>query len=77
MLAEEARAGTNRLVIAAPGFSADCLETLEELAMQGRDQFMEAGGERFAALSCLNTSQAGLAMLEKLLRRELSGWIND
>jgi ferrochelatase len=76
VLAEEGKAGTKRLAIAAPGFSADCLETLEELAIQGREQFTEAGGERFAALSCLNTSDAGLAMLETLLRRELSGWIN-
>ncbi|MBX7482872.1 ferrochelatase [Qipengyuania qiaonensis] len=76
VLAQEAGAGTKRLAIAAPGFSADCLETLEELAIQGREQFTEAGGERFAALSCLNTSGAGLAMLETLLRRELSGWIN-
>ena len=75
VIAEEAGNGTKRMVIAAPGFSADCLETLEELAMQGRDQFLEAGGERFAALSCLNTSDAGVAMLETLLRRELSGWI--
>ena len=75
VIAEEAGKGTKRMVIAAPGFSADCLETLEELAMQGRDQFLEAGGERFAALSCLNTSDAGVAMLETLLRRELAGWI--
>ena len=75
VIAEEAAAGTRRLAIAAPGFSADCLETLEELAIQGRDQFIEEGGERFAALSCLNTSDAGLVMLEALLRRELSGWI--
>ncbi|NNC51784.1 MAG: ferrochelatase [Erythrobacter sp.] len=75
VIGEEAAQGTKRLAIAAPGFSADCLETLEELAMQGRDQFMEAGGEHFAALACLNTSDAGLAMLEHLLRRELSGWI--
>ena len=75
VIAEEAGKGTKRMAIAAPGFSADCLETLEELAMQGRDQFLEAGGERFAALSCLNTSDAGVAMLETLLRRELSGWI--
>ncbi|MDP4538376.1 ferrochelatase [Qipengyuania sp. DY56-A-20] len=74
-LEEEARAGTRRIAIAAPGFSADCLETLEELAMEGRQQFIEAGGEEFAALSCLNTSDAGLAMLETILRRELSGWI--
>jgi ferrochelatase len=73
--AEEAQAGTKRLAVAAPGFSADCLETLEELAIQGREQFTEAGGAQFAALSCLNTSAAGLDMLETLLRRELSGWI--
>ena len=76
VLAEEAKAGTKRLAIAAPGFSADCLETLEELAIQGREQFTEAGGEHFAALSCLNASDPGLAMLETLLRRELSGWIS-
>ena len=76
VLEEEAKAGTKRLAIAAPGFSADCLETLEELAIQGREQFTEAGGDHFAALSCLNTSDAGLTMLETLLRRELSGWIN-
>ena len=75
VLAEEGAKGTRRIAIAAPGFSADCLETLEELAMQGRDQFREAGGENFAALSCLNTSDAGLTMLEGLLRRELAGWI--
>ena len=76
-LEEEAQAGTKRLAIAAPGFSADCLETLEELAIQGREQFTEAGGEQFAALSCLNTSPAGLTMLEHLLRRALSGWIRS
>jgi ferrochelatase len=77
VIGEEAAQGTKRLAIAAPGFSADCLETLEELAIQGRDQFLEEGGEQFATLSCLNTSDAGLDMLETLLRRELSGWINS
>lgn len=75
VLAEEARSGTRRLAIAAPGFAADCLETREELAIRGREQFIEAGGERFAALDCLNTSGPGMAMLEALVRRELSGWI--
>lgn len=75
VLAEEAAAGTKRLAIAAPGFSADCLETLEELAIQGRDQFLGAGGQDFATLTCLNTSDAGVAMLETLLRRELAGWV--
>ena len=74
-LKEEGAKGTRRIAIAAPGFSADCLETLEELAMQGREQFEEAGGERLAALSCLNTGEAGMAMLETILRRELAGWI--
>ena len=74
-LMAEAAAGTRRLAIAAPGFSADCLETLEELAMQGRDQFMEAGGTHFAALSCLNAGDAGMDMIEALVRRELAGWI--
>ena len=75
VLAAEGAKGTKRLVIAAPGFSADCLETLEELAIRGREQFEETGGEQFAALACLNTSDAGMAMLESLVRRELSGWI--
>ncbi len=75
VLAEEARKGTRRLAVAAPGFSADCLETLEELAIRGREQFIEAGGEHFAALSCLNAGEAGMDMLETLVRRELAGWI--
>lgn len=75
VLAAEAAAGTRRLAIAAPGFSADCLETREELAIRGREQFAEAGGERFAALDCLNAGDAGMAMLETLVRRELSGWL--
>ncbi len=74
VLEAEAKAGTRRLVVAAPGFSADCLETLEELAMQGRDQFTGAGGEQFAALECLNDGAAGMEMLETLIRRELGGW---
>ena len=75
VLAAEAQKGTRRLAIAAPGFSADCLETHEELAIRGREQFCEAGGEQFAALHCLNTSDAGMAMLEALVRRESAGWI--
>ncbi len=74
VLGAEAAKGTKRLAIAAPGFSADCLETLEELAIRGREQFEEAGGEKFAALACLNTSEVGMAMLEGLVRRELGGW---
>ena len=75
MLAAEAAKGTKRLVVAAPGFSADCLETLEELAIRGREQFLKAGGEHYAALTCLNDGEAGMAMLEALVRRELAGWV--
>jgi protoporphyrin/coproporphyrin ferrochelatase len=75
VLEAEARAGTRRLAVAAPGFSADCLETLEELAIRGQAQFREAGGEAFATLSCLNDGAAGMTMLETLVRRELSGWL--
>ena len=75
VLAEEGARGTRRLAIAAPGFAADCLETREELAIRGREQFMAAGGTQFAALDCLNTSAPGMAMIEALVRRELSGWI--
>ncbi|MEP2734894.1 MAG: ferrochelatase [Erythrobacter sp.] len=74
-LEAEGAKGTKRLAIAAPGFSADCVETLEELAIEGKAQFQEAGGEDFAVLSCLNTSDAGMDMLEALMRRELAGWI--
>jgi ferrochelatase len=74
-LAGEAARGTRRVAVAAPGFSADCLETLEELAIRGREQFLSAGGEHFAVLDCLNAGQAGMEMLEALIRRELSGWI--
>jgi len=74
-LIAEGGKGTKRLMVAAPGFAADCVETLEELALEGRDEFIEAGGEHYAVLDCLNTSDHGLAMIDALLRRELSGWI--
>ncbi len=64
-----------KVAILAPGFSVDCLETLEELAMEGREQFIEAGGTDFAYLPCLNDSDPGMQMLETLVRRELAGWI--
>jgi ferrochelatase len=76
VLAAEAARGTRRLAIAAPGFSADCLETREELAIRGREQFLAAGGQDYAALDCLNAGEAGMAMLEALVRRELAGWTN-
>ena len=75
VIAAEASKGTKALAIAAPGFSADCLETAEELAIRGKAQFLEAGGADFAVLDCLNDGAAGMDMLEALIRRELLGWI--
>lgn len=63
------------VAILAPGFSADCLETLEELAIRGKRQFEDAGGRQFAYLPCLNADPPGAAMLETLVRRELAGWL--
>lgn len=70
-----AKEGKTKIAIFAPGFSVDCLETLEELAIQGHEQFEEAGGTHFAYLPCLNASEPGMDMLESLIRRELSGWV--
>ena len=67
--------GVRKIAIFAPGFSADCLETLEELAIQGREQFEAAGGTHYAYLPCLNDGAAGMDMLEHIVRRELGGWI--
>ncbi len=66
--------GIKRIAIAAPGFAADCVETLEELGIRGRKSFMAAGGQRFARLDCLNDSREGMDMLEALVGRELAGW---
>jgi ferrochelatase len=67
--------GVTKVAIAAPGFSADCLETLEELGIRGREDFLASGGTHFARLDCLNDGAAGIVMLERLVRRELEGWV--
>ena len=64
--------GITRIAIAAPGFAADCIETLEELGIRGCDTFLAAGGKCFARLDCLNDSPEGMHMLEGLARRELA-----
>ena len=74
-LAAYPREGVRRIAVAAPGFSADCIETLEELGIRGRETFMHAGGEQFALFECLNDSPEGMTMLEALVRRELAGWL--
>ena len=67
--------GVRKLVVMAPGFSADNLETLEEVAMEGRATFLAAGGTHFAYLPCLNASATGNAALAAIVRRELAGWL--
>jgi len=66
--------GVRKVAIVAPGFSADCLETLEELAIRGRETFLAAGGTHFGYLPCLNDSPAGTEMLQTILREALAGW---
>jgi protoporphyrin/coproporphyrin ferrochelatase len=70
-----AQSGTKRLVLVAPGFSADCLETLEELDGENRHIFENNGGEKFAYLPALNDSPEGIDVIEAIARRELMGWI--
>ncbi len=74
MLAAYPKQGVRRIAIAAPGFSVDCVETLEELGIRGRDTFRTAGGDQFALLECLNDSREGMDMLDHLIGRELAGW---
>jgi protoporphyrin/coproporphyrin ferrochelatase len=71
---ELAGAGVRRVAVLTPGFAADCLETLEEIAVENGGYFREAGGERFAAIPCLNDSAEGMAVIEAVARRELRGW---
>jgi ferrochelatase len=74
-VAKLARSGTKRLAVLAPGFAADCLETLEELGMENRAAFLDNGGEKFALVPCLNDSPLGMSVIESLVRRELMGWL--
>ena len=76
VLSELPGKGVGKVALVAPGFSADCLETLEELAIRGRQTFLDAGGSDFAYLPCLNDSDAGIAMLRTLIGRQLEGWLS-
>jgi protoporphyrin/coproporphyrin ferrochelatase len=67
--------GVKRLAVVNPGFVSDCLETLEEIAVQNREIFLHHGGERFAHVPCLNDSAAGMRVMTQIVLRELSGWI--
>jgi ferrochelatase len=70
-----AKKGVKNLVVITPGFSADCLETLEEIAVENARVFKRYGGENFAAIPCLNDGEAGMLMIWQLAMRELKGWV--
>ena len=70
-----AKDGVRRIAVVMPGFSADCLETLEEIARENAEIFKHNGGEQFAAVPCLNDSDAGMDVIRQLVLRELQGWI--
>ncbi|MGE0500451.1 MAG: ferrochelatase [Rhizobiaceae bacterium] len=69
-----AREGVKRIAIVNPGFSADCIETLEEIDGEVREIFLHSGGEKFAHIPCLNASDEGMDVIEAIVRRELAGW---
>jgi ferrochelatase len=70
-----AKEGVRRIAVVMPGFSADCLETLEEIAQENAEIFKHNGGEQFAAIPCLNDSDPGMDVIRQLVLRELQGWI--
>jgi protoporphyrin/coproporphyrin ferrochelatase len=70
-----ARDGVRRIAVVTPGFSADCLETLEEIAQENAEIFKANGGEQFAYIPCLNDSEHGMDVIRQLALRELQGWI--
>ena len=73
-LARLAKEGVRHIAVTTPGFSADCIETLEEIALRGKETFLRFGGEKFAFLPCLNAGDEAILMYNKILGRELSGW---
>jgi len=74
-IAQLAKDGVRRIAVVMPGFAADCLETLEEIAQENAEIFKHNGGEAFAAIPCLNDSDAGMGVIRKLVLRELQGWL--
>jgi ferrochelatase len=67
--------GVKRIAILTPGFVADCVETLEEIAQENKEIFLEHGGEKFSFIPCLNDSDAGIGVLTHVIKRELQGWV--
>ncbi len=74
LLADWAKAGIKSVDVACPGFAADCLETLEEIALENRQTFLDAGGEHYRYLPALNDDPAHIAVLAELIDRHTAGW---
>lgn len=70
-----AKSGVKNIAVITPGFSADCLETLEEIAVENAHIFKKHGGQSFAAIPCLNDSASGMQVISNLALRELKGWV--
>ncbi len=70
-----AKAGVGNIAVITPGFTADCLETIEEIGIENADIFRANGGRNFTAIPCLNDSKEGMDVIEAVVRRELMGWI--
>jgi ferrochelatase len=70
-----AKDGVRRVAVVTPGFAADCLETLEEIAQENAEIFRHHGGEQFSFIPCLNDSEGGMDVIRQLVLRELQGWI--
>jgi ferrochelatase len=70
-----AEKGVKNLAVITPGFASDCLETLEEIAMENAEIFKHAGGVNFAHIPCLNDTDRGMAVIQDVVTRELQGWV--
>jgi ferrochelatase len=68
--------GVKAVQVISPGFAADCLETLEELAVENRDYFLSAGGEQYQYIPCLNSSPGHITALAQLVNEHLAGWLD-
>jgi len=72
---ELAKNGTKKIAVINPGFVSDCLETLEEIAVEAKEAFLQGGGERFTHVPCLNDGTGGMKVIEHVVRKELAGWM--
>jgi protoporphyrin/coproporphyrin ferrochelatase len=70
-----AASGVKRLAVLTPGFSVDCLETIDEIGRENAEFFYTAGGEQFVRIPCLNDSDGGMRVIEAIVGRELQGWV--